>query len=107
MKKSLITLSLAALLGGFAFQASATTLPGLDPSVARAERPEKPQKPEKKEKVGATEAIDQFARAEVEKPQRPEKKEKVGAIEGSFQLAREASERPRGADNDRRGGRRG
>ena len=82
MKKSLLSLSIAALLGSLAFQASATSRITFDSSIARAERPEKAEKPEK-----------------------VEKREKVGAIDGSFQLAREASERPRGGDNERPGDR--
>lgn len=106
MKKTLVTLSIAALLGSLAFSATAAVMPRLDSGIARAERVEKPQKPEKKEKVGAVETFNQLARAErAEKPQKPEKKEKVGAADRGFQLAREASERPRGTDKDRRGGR--
>lgn len=79
MKKTLISLSLTALLASLSFHASAVSM---ESSVARAERPEK-----------------------VEKPEKPEKKEKIGAIENTILLAREAGERPRGADNERPGDR--
>ena len=79
MKKTLLSLSVAALLGSLAFQASATSRIAFDSTIARAERPEKVEK--------------------------PEKKEKLGAIDSSFLLAREASERPRGADHERPGDR--
>lgn len=79
MKKTLISLSIAAFLGSLAFQASASALTTLDSTIARAERPEKVEK--------------------------PEKKEKVGAIDVSYQLAREGSEGPRGGDRERPGDR--
>lgn len=82
MKKPLLSLFVAALLGSLAFQASATsriTFDTTDLTIARAERPEKVEK--------------------------PERKEKVGAIDSSYLLAREASERPRGSDHERPGDR--
>lgn len=79
MSKSLISLSITALLSSLALQASAASISSYDATIARAERPEKP-----------------------EKPQKPEK---IGAVEVQFQLAREASEGPRGRDNERPGDR--
>jgi hypothetical protein len=82
MTKTLMSLSVAALIATLAAPASAVTFSSLDSAIARAERPEKAEKPEK-----------------------PQKPEKIGAIEGQFQLAREASEGPRGRDNERPGDR--
>ena len=108
MKKTLISLSIAAVLGSLALPAAATSrMTAYQPGVADAQ-----------EKSVAIADPFQVAREASERPrgkdnERPGDRQRRGGraalsadpVLDAFQVAREASERPRGKDNERPGDR--